>query len=227
MVLDGRPLSLWSVSESVRLGHGVSGMKHCRDLSDQELVQRTRPGDSVAFGELWARYKGKVLALCRRYLAGAHRDPAVDEHDLATETFIRALHGLDRYEDRTAAGTGFGAWLLEVAKRLCLKFLNRQRQRRQWTTVRAAELQPQSHATQGTEQLVQQRESLRLAAEAINALPERYRIAFKLFLEEQPQTEIAATLGISVESAAKRIQRARARLRWAATKRVWRYCSSA
>src|ERR1700754_3282898 len=90
---------------------------------DQELVEKARRGDSAAFGALWARHERRVVALCRRYLGSARRDPGVDEQDLASDTFIRALHRLDRYEDRSADGVGFDAWLLEVARRICLEHL--------------------------------------------------------------------------------------------------------
>jgi hypothetical protein len=71
-------------------------------FTDQELVEKTRGGDNAAFGELWGRYERQVTRLCRGYVSGSPRDPAVDEHDLAADVFIRALHRLDRYEDRSA-----------------------------------------------------------------------------------------------------------------------------
>src|SRR5262249_54240562 len=152
-----------------------------------------------------------VRALCRRYLAGSHRDPAVDEHDLAMDTFVRALHGLDQYEDRSASGHGFQTWLLEVAKRLCLKSLAKQRRGAPWTALPAndAPRPERPHDGAAAEEIVQQREVLRLAAQAINALPDLYRRPFKLLLEEYPQREIAATLGLSIETVAKQIGRAR------------------
>jgi RNA polymerase sigma factor (sigma-70 family) len=179
--------------------------------TDQALVERAKQGESAAFVELWARYEAPVRALCRRYLACSHRDPAVDEHDLAMDTFVRALHALDQYEDRSAAGYGFETWLLEVAKRLCLKFLAKQRRRAQWTApVSGDEASPEPpDEGPATEEIVQQRELLRLAAQAINALPDLYRRPFKLLLEEYPQKEIAAALGLSVDGVAKRIARAR------------------
>lgn len=181
---------------------------------DRELAEKAKAGDSAAFGELWARHEPHVLALCRRTLQGASPDPAIDEYDLATDTFIRALHYLDRYEDRTAEGASFRAWLLEVAKRVCLRFLAKQRRRQRWSTVLGPEQDladlPDAAAT--AEQMAQESDLLRCAAQVVNALPEPYRAAFKLYLEEYSQKEIAAALGISVENAAKRVQRARRQL---------------
>jgi RNA polymerase sigma factor (sigma-70 family) len=179
-------------------------------FTDQELVERTKRGDNAAFGELWARYERQVIAFCRRFLAGPPRDPAVDEHDLTTDAFIRALHGLERYQDRTREGIGFENWLLEVARRTCLKFLARQRRRSQWgAPIDRDDLEERPDAARTAPQLTEEREVLRLAAQAINALPDVYRVPFKLFLEERSQREIAASLGISVDATAKRVQRAR------------------
>src|SRR5205823_14121789 len=50
---------------------------------------------------------------------------------------------------------------------------------------------------------------LRAAAQEIHALPVTYRTPFELFLNELSHREIAETLGISVENARKRVQRAR------------------
>src|SRR2546427_2980837 len=96
-------------------------------ICDQELVQKAKRGDNAAFGQLWARYEQPVVSLCQRYVQGPHRDPATDASDLANDTFVRALHRLDRYEDRSHLNQGFETWLLEIAKRICLNYLALQR----------------------------------------------------------------------------------------------------
>lgn len=178
-------------------------------FTDQELVERTRRGDNAAFGELWARHERAVVTLCRRYLHGASADPAVDEQDLAADTFIRALHGLDRYEDRSGEGIHFEAWLLQIGRRVCLKFLQRPRSRAVCVALEDAEIADPRHAALTPEQVVEGRHLLRLAAQEINALPAPYRTAFKLFLEEYSQKEISEALGISLAAARKRVERAR------------------
>ena len=179
-------------------------------LTDQELIRKARQGDNAAFGLLWARYEAQVLSLCRRYLDGPYRDPATDAHDLANETFIRALHSLDRYQDLSQENRGFSTWLLEIAKRLCLKFLARQRRRHQWQSDSPAYvLEEHVHEETAPIRLIEEREVLRLAAQEINALPDLYRLPFKLSLEEYSHKEIAEMLSISIDSAMQRIHRAR------------------
>lgn len=175
--------------------------------SDQELIRKAKGGDNTAFGELWSRYEGQVIALCRSHLTGPYRDPSEDEEDLATTTFIRALHMLDRYEDRSADGVGFGAWLMAVARRICLTRCAKQQRRGPWRAAGEGERERPGGAS--VEQIVEARELLRIAAEEIHSLPDRYRIPFKLSLEEYSHREIAEKLALSAETVGKQIQRAR------------------
>lgn len=186
-------------------------------LSDQELIHRARKGDKAAFGQLWGRYEKQVYQHCRRWLDSPRRDPAIEASDLLTETFIRALHGLDRYEDRTAQGKGFSVWLLEIARRLCLKALARQ-QRRLPFLASVPEEPIVGHRS--VEEAAEEQLLLRLAAQEINSLPEIYQVPLKLTLEEYSHKEIAEHLGISVASAMQRLSRARKRLHSRLAERV-------
>jgi RNA polymerase sigma factor (sigma-70 family) len=182
--------------------------------SDRELIERARRGDNAAFGALWGRYERRVAHVCRGYLGrgapSAARDAAVDDDDLLAGIFIRALHYLDRHEERPGSG-GFSAWLMQLTRNHCLTFLATQRRRRQWLAPLDGEpgLDARPDPGPSVARIVEEREMLRLAAQAINALPSRYRAPFRLFLEECSHGEIATALGISIEASFKRIQRAR------------------
>ncbi len=180
-----------------------------------ELIARAKCGDNDAFAEVWRRYEAQVSALCRTYLRSPRPDPAVEDADLATEVFIRALHQLERYEDRSDAGVGFDAWLLQVARRVCLNYLEKKDRRSRWRSDSAldTDIAFSSEHRPSVVGIVEERETLRIATQEINALPELYRTPFRLFLEDRSHAEIAVALGISVEGARKRIERARKSLR--------------
>ncbi len=177
--------------------------------SDTELVARTLQGDSEAFGELWERYRRKVLQLCHGYVRSPTGDVAVDAEDLLTETFIRALHSLDSYREQPDVRCGFEAWLLAIARNLCLNHLTRQHRRSSLWSEGGAASELHSTPSFSPDRIVEERYLLQLAAQEINGLPVLYRTPFKLSLEERSHLEIAETLGISVGNASKRIQRAR------------------
>ena len=84
------------------------------ELSDAELVTRTRAGDSDAYRELVARYQGHVYGLAYSIV-----DNWADAQDMAQEAFIRAYCNLDQLRD---AGR-FAAWLRRVTFALTLDWL--------------------------------------------------------------------------------------------------------
>lgn len=182
---------------------------------EQDLVEQARRGDSHAFGRLWSDYERQVVSVCRSVLHGAAGDPAVDEHDCASDTFIRALHYLDRFDPAREGPGGFRAWLLQIARNVALTSVSRHSRRNQWQAPRADDALLDEHPSTEpvAERVVEEREALRLAAEAIHDLPPTYRAPLKLLLEEHSYQEIGAALGISPAAAAKRVEWARRRLR--------------
>ena len=176
--------------------------------SDQELIARTQRGDNAAFGMLWARHTPRVLSLCQRMLANNNADPATDAQDITSETFIQALHALDQFSQQPDRASGFGPWLQGIARRRCLKWLERQQRR---TNLLSA--QPDKLPELSVAQQVEEHELLERVAQEINALPDIYRVPFRLMLEQFSHREIAESLGISVATVVQRIHRARVRLR--------------
>jgi RNA polymerase sigma-70 factor (ECF subfamily) len=73
-----------------------------QDGDEAELIERSRKGDSEAFGVLVERYQRRVIGVA---LAVVHnQDDAVE---LAQETFIRAFENLTKFESRSS----FSTWL--------------------------------------------------------------------------------------------------------------------
>jgi RNA polymerase sigma-70 factor (ECF subfamily) len=63
--------------------------------SDRLLIQQIRAGDPKAWGQLIARYEGRLLAFADRRL----RDRSASE-DVVQETFIGFLNSLPNFDDR-------------------------------------------------------------------------------------------------------------------------------
>lgn len=78
--------------------------------SDQALVQAAQRGDSQAFAALHKRYYARIYRLA--YLK---TNNAADAEDVASETFLRALNSLQRYDFRSAGGTSIYPWLHRIA----------------------------------------------------------------------------------------------------------------
>jgi RNA polymerase sigma-70 factor, ECF subfamily len=75
------------------------------------LVRRVREGDRDAFLALTRAYQKKVFALAYSFFRNKE-----DALDLVQETFLRLYQKIDLFQD----GHNFEAWLLQVARNLCI-----------------------------------------------------------------------------------------------------------
>ena len=80
-------------------------------LSDLELVERSRDGDSRAFGEVVRRYQGRVFGIC----FGIVRDRE-EARDTTQEVFIRAFRHLHKFK----GDSSFYTWLYRIAVNLSI-----------------------------------------------------------------------------------------------------------
>lgn len=170
------------------------------DAIDAALVDRLRHGDNAAFRDLVTRHIATVAGIARRML----RDDAEAE-DIAQEAMLRMW--------RSAAGLELGPgglrpWLRRVTSNLCID-----RVRSSQRTVVTDEVPELAEpATQVTD-LEGQDLSARVAA-AMQALPDRQRLALTLFHHEGlSQVEVGQAMGISDEAVESLLARARRALK--------------
>jgi len=72
---------------------------------DPGLIDRLRAGDEAAFAELVERYHLRLVGLARTFVAT--REAA---EDVAQETWLAAVRGIDRFEGRSSLRT----WLFQI-----------------------------------------------------------------------------------------------------------------
>ena len=88
-----------------------------QDGDEAELIERSRKGDSEAFGVLVERYQRRVVGVA---LAVVHNQD--DAIELAQETFVRAYENLSKFESRSS----FSTWLYRIAANLAIDFWRRE-----------------------------------------------------------------------------------------------------
>ena len=175
---------------------------------ETRLLARVAAGESEAFRGLVDRHLPTVLAIARRML----RDDAEAE-DVAQETMLRLW--------RNAAGLELGPngvrpWLRRVASNLCI---DRVRARRNTTVVEEV---PEESAPPSQLRHLAERELGARVDAALQALPERQRLALTLFhYEGMSQIEVGEVLAISDEAVESLLARARRALK-VALKEEWR-----
>ena len=80
-------------------------------MSDAELIASLRAGDEAAFGQLVDRYHASLVRIARLYVSSQ----AVAE-EVAQETWLGVLNGLDRFEERSSLKTWIFRILANIAK---------------------------------------------------------------------------------------------------------------
>jgi Sigma-70 region 2 len=98
-----------------RAGHNVptemSGVLSIPCVTDAELVDEARSGDSAAFGELVTRHQAAIIRIAR--IVCRSREEA---EDVAQEAFVTAWKRLDSFRGEAQ----FRSWLLTIAWRHAL-----------------------------------------------------------------------------------------------------------
>ncbi len=175
--------------------------------SDESLAARVHAtGDTEAFSLLVTRYRGRLIALARRMLAGDHPDEA---EDIAQETFVAAYDKRHTYR----RGDPFRPWLYRIALNRCLDRLRARQRRpipRPWDEVESAA----AAASPGPlPRLLTDEREARLQ-EAVAALPPKLRAVFLLrHLDELSYDEIAVAAALPLGTVKTHLFRARALLR--------------
>lgn len=165
---------------------------------EERLAIRCRSGDLTAFDELVSRYQLRLFRFAFRLL----QDRAEAE-DAVQDTFVRAYRALPAYRPDGF----FSSWIYRIALNEC-----RRRMRGRKPTV-PLELTPVCTGQPDPQQIVLNHERNRQLRDAIDALPEHYRVVLILFyFEEMSVEQIARTVRVSISAVKVRLHRGRARL---------------
>lgn len=176
------------------------------EVTDAELVSRSKAGDTRAFGELVTRYQKTVYRIILRMV----RTPD-DADDLTQDTFVRAYRGLKTFKEEF----DFHPWLYRIAVNQAINFLNK---RKRQAAVDLDDV-PETEIKQGPEpespiQSASRRELVAQLEEALEKLPDEQRTVFLLRVQEGlSYEEIAEAMDTPKGTVMSRLARARMALR--------------
>lgn len=168
-------------------------------MDEQTLIARVLAGDATAAKALYDCHVDRVYRLVYR-IAG---DEGLAQ-DWVQETFIRAFDRLSQFR----GDSSFKTWLSAVATSVALNGLRKVKQ------THSKEVALEAAATIGRDGDAKTFELRFRIAQAIRALPEKYRVVFVMYdVEGYSHEEIASSLGISVGTSKVQLFRARSMLR--------------
>lgn len=176
-------------------------------MTDSEIVQRVRAGETALFEILMRRHNQRVYRVARAVLKDEH-----EAEDVMQQAYINAYLHLAQFEDRAQ----FSTWLTRITVREALARRRRSKPEDPVDTfddMHADQPDPEHQAYAG--------ELGRLIEDAVDTLPEGYRVVFMLREVEGLSTnETAATLELGEEAVKTRLHRAKAMVRTAVTDRL-------
>ncbi len=166
---------------------------------------RALAADPEGFAALFAHHREDLRRLCRRML---HDAASVD--DALSEIFLRAHRALPQYDPRRP----FKPWLRTLATHHCIDLLRRRTTERGiFQPVDFGE-QPPADDAPGALRGITQREARREVLDALDALPEKYRLPLVLrFYRDLDYDAIAEILGVTRNQVGTLLFRAKQRLR--------------
>jgi RNA polymerase sigma-70 factor (ECF subfamily) len=176
---------------------------------DLLYVEEAKRGDKEAFSFLIDKYQKQIFHFVYQFFRDYHLSL-----ELTQETFLRAFKFLHTYQ----SDKKFSTWLYSIAKNLCIDEMKRHSRA---TLVpmndakdrgKVAEESPLFFHRDPDQKMIraEEREAL---IEAINELPEKYRLVITLcYFEEMSYEEIAEVVEMPLSTVKVRIFRAKKRL---------------
>ena len=182
-------------------------------FEDQKLVQALQRGDTGAVEALLDRYGGWIYRVARRLL----NDPR-DVEEVTQDVLLTVVRKIQTFKGEAA----FSSWLYRIAVNAAYQRLRAKRARPE------VSLEPFLRVFDDEGRYIEPvvdwssklndpavAEETRAAIErSLSRLPEEYRVVIQLHdVEELPNEEVAATLGLTVAAVKSRVHRARLFLR--------------
>ncbi|RYG39437.1 RNA polymerase sigma factor [bacterium] len=169
--------------------------------NDAELVIRTQRGDPHAFAELVRRHRDLVFSLAVSILG---RGSISEAEDVAQEVFLKAHRSIGTFR----AESEFSSWIYRITFNQAVNVKSRARFRKPSgdETALLGAVSPEL----GPDERVQTAERNRALAECMQALPEVYQSALRLYYWlGKGVGEVAELLGVPENTAKSYLHRAR------------------
>lgn len=155
--------------------------------------------DKIRLQNLYLAHYPMVNRLCSGFLKG-DSDQA---KDLSQEVFIQVWNNLGKFREESSPKT----WIYRITVNTCLNYLKREK-------VLAGKLEDAARSQESSTEIeLTENDPVRALYEAMAALSEVDRLVTGLLLDEVPQEEIAAILGITEGNLRVKIHRIKLRLK--------------
>lgn len=173
-------------------------------LPDEAVVKRIINGEKELFEILLRRYNQKLFRVVRSYV------PTQEiAEDLLQETYIKSYRKLHQFDQRSSYAT----WLIRIGINEAKQWLRRHEKTKPWQQSEQEELKiiqlPDTNYNE-PDRLYQKQELKMTIDNAIDQLPEKYRVIFVLHQsEDMSNRKIAECLQLTEGNVKVRLHRAK------------------
>lgn len=191
--------------------------KNSEKSADLAIIKRIEEGSQVAFEELVGKYENKVYHLALRFTRNEE-----DAQEVLQDVFTTIHRKLHLFQGKSA----FSSWMYRIVVNAAFMKL---RKRRQAPTISVEDLSPNirqslfnddSLVENHTDRFTQDQEIREILRNAIDKLPEQYRLVFVLRdVNGLSNQEASQILNLSIPAVKSRLHRSRIMLR----KKLYRY----
>ena len=193
--------SVWKLAESLKAPGTALGVEQAGRSEERAWLDRCVAGDERAIRWVLDRYRDRVVRLASHVLHNSR-----EAEDVAQEALLRLWRSAGQIE---LGAAGLRPWLNRVTANLCLDRLRS----RKIAPLTVEEL-PEVATPAGQQQGLEEAALSRRVDQALQALPERQRLALVLFhYQGLSQGEAAAALDVTQDALESLLARARRSLK--------------
>ncbi len=180
----------------------IEALPRQSELSDEELIRRVLDGHTALFAVVMRRYNQQLYRAVRAIL----RDDAEAE-DALQQAYLAVYLNLQDFDGRARLGT----WMTRIAVNEALHRYRKRKRRREIEHV----LEQRPAPLNGTpDDAVIGRELVTIVENAIDELPDSYRLVIMLRdVQELSTREVADIVGATIENVRVRLHRGRTMVR--------------
>jgi RNA polymerase sigma factor (sigma-70 family) len=163
----------------------------------QEIIDQCMEGSQKAQFQLYKLYYKPMYSICMRII-----NNETEAEDVMQEAFLNAFSKIDTYKGEVS----FGAWLKKIVINRSLDYLKKRK-------VKIEEISEKTNQIIDY-QMETKEVNMKVIKDAIQKLPDGYRVVLSLFLiEGYDHEEISEILGISNSNSRTQYLRAKNKLR--------------
>lgn len=173
---------------------------------DHELIRNALAGEQDSYTKLMKKYHDPVFSLVFKII---HDKEEIE--DLVQETFIKAFSSLKSFNENYS----FSTWIFKIASNNCIDFMRKKKLKTLSINVTLEQEDGETtieipDTTYETDRNIIDEQRRRIIQEAINSLPEKYRVVIQMrHQEEKNYDEISEILCMPIGTVKAHIFRAR------------------